>query len=184
MFPNSGIKAKVFIRKIGFILCVIILNRVESSYTFLLCFRNEGNEEEGQPGMAWPPAKGRSAVSRPTTRGGRPQGQQPTRGDHPQGQQLPAGTTSCGQAPYKGRPLQQLANRKATCGQKHGPLPAANPGAAPTKAPLAGTAPAVGAAASGQVQRHRLRRAVTVAAVQMGARGLGYPFRKRMILPL
>ncbi|RRT36701.1 hypothetical protein B296_00039613 [Ensete ventricosum] len=43
-FPNSSIKAKVFMRKIGFKLCVMRLNRVESFYAFLLhfcCKRNK-----------------------------------------------------------------------------------------------------------------------------------------------
>ncbi|RWV77508.1 hypothetical protein GW17_00061650 [Ensete ventricosum] len=47
-----------------------------------------------------PPTRGRPAAARPPARGGRPQGQQPIRGG---------------------------ANREATCGQKHCPLPAASP---------------------------------------------------------
>ncbi|RWW02029.1 hypothetical protein GW17_00034899 [Ensete ventricosum] len=49
-FSNSGIRAKVFIRKIGFKLRVMRLNRVESFYTFLLYFHSKGSEEEGRPG--------------------------------------------------------------------------------------------------------------------------------------
>ncbi|RWV88416.1 hypothetical protein GW17_00049494 [Ensete ventricosum] len=53
-FPNSGIKAKVYMRKISFKLCVIRLNRVESFYAFLLRFRSEDSEEEGRPATASP----------------------------------------------------------------------------------------------------------------------------------
>ncbi|RZR93415.1 hypothetical protein BHM03_00021922 [Ensete ventricosum] len=56
-FPNSGIKAKVFIRKIGFKLHVTRLNHIELFYGFLLHFHNEGYEE-----------RGRSAMARPSTR--------------------------------------------------------------------------------------------------------------------
>ncbi|RZS28683.1 hypothetical protein BHM03_00062317 [Ensete ventricosum] len=100
-FPNSGIRAKDFVRKISFKPRVMRLNRVESFYAFLLHFHSEDNEEEGQQGMAQPLAKGRLAAARPPARGGHPQGQQPS-----------AGTTDCGQTArggcpwraYKGRP--------------------------------------------------------------------------------
>ncbi|RRT66639.1 hypothetical protein B296_00031248 [Ensete ventricosum] len=55
-FPNSGIRAKVFVRKIDFKLRVMRLYRVESFYAFLLRFRSEGSEEEGLPPMASPHA--------------------------------------------------------------------------------------------------------------------------------
>ncbi|RWV84941.1 hypothetical protein GW17_00053308 [Ensete ventricosum] len=55
-FPNSGIRAKVFIRKIGFKLRVMRLNRVESFYVLLLHFRSKGSEERGWPVTARPPA--------------------------------------------------------------------------------------------------------------------------------
>ncbi|RWV77436.1 hypothetical protein GW17_00061734 [Ensete ventricosum] len=61
-FPNSGIRAKVFVRKIGFKLRVIRLYRVESFYAFFLRFRSEGSEEEGQLATANP-------YARPTTHG-------------------------------------------------------------------------------------------------------------------
>ncbi|RWW64055.1 hypothetical protein BHE74_00028731 [Ensete ventricosum] len=54
-FPNIGIRAKVFVRKIGFKLCVIRLNHVELFYTFLLRFHSEGSEE-GRPTRASPHA--------------------------------------------------------------------------------------------------------------------------------
>ncbi|RZS20431.1 hypothetical protein BHM03_00052945 [Ensete ventricosum] len=48
------------------------LNRVESFYMFLLRFRSEGNEEEGQQGMARPPTRGRPTTAKaPLQRGGR-----------------------------------------------------------------------------------------------------------------
>ncbi|RWW14688.1 hypothetical protein GW17_00021513 [Ensete ventricosum] len=53
-FPNSGIRAKVFVRKIGFKLYVMRLNRVESFYAFLLRFRSECREEEGRPATTSP----------------------------------------------------------------------------------------------------------------------------------
>ncbi|RWW44291.1 hypothetical protein BHE74_00049962 [Ensete ventricosum] len=52
-FPNSGIRAKVFMRKIGFKLRVMRLNRVKLFYTFFLRFRSE---EEGRPATASPHA--------------------------------------------------------------------------------------------------------------------------------
>ncbi|RWW41354.1 hypothetical protein BHE74_00053160 [Ensete ventricosum] len=56
-FPNSGIRANVFVRKIGFKLRVMRLYRVESFYAFLLRFRSEGNEEEGRPATTRPHAR-------------------------------------------------------------------------------------------------------------------------------
>ncbi|RWW35602.1 hypothetical protein BHE74_00059450 [Ensete ventricosum] len=56
MFPNSGIRSKVFVRKIGFKLRVMRLNRVESFYAFLLYFCSE-RSEEGRPTMTMPPAR-------------------------------------------------------------------------------------------------------------------------------
>ncbi|RRT31917.1 hypothetical protein B296_00056686 [Ensete ventricosum] len=55
-FPNTSIRAKIFVRKIGFKLRVIRLNRVESFYALLLHFHSEGSEEEGRPTTArpWP----------------------------------------------------------------------------------------------------------------------------------
>ncbi|RWW10047.1 hypothetical protein GW17_00026430 [Ensete ventricosum] len=55
-FPNNGIRAKVFMRKIGFERLVIRLNRVESFYAFLLHFRNEANEDKEQPATTNPNA--------------------------------------------------------------------------------------------------------------------------------
>ncbi|RZS00246.1 hypothetical protein BHM03_00029911 [Ensete ventricosum] len=66
-FPNSGIRAKVFVRKIGFKLRVMRLNRVESFYVFLLHFRSEGNEEEGRPTTA-SPMQDRQPTARPQLR--------------------------------------------------------------------------------------------------------------------
>ncbi|RZR73601.1 hypothetical protein BHM03_00026195 [Ensete ventricosum] len=53
-FLNSGIRAKVFVRKIDFKLRVMRLNRVESFYALLLRFCIKCSEE-GQP--AKPPAR-------------------------------------------------------------------------------------------------------------------------------
>ncbi|RZS22926.1 hypothetical protein BHM03_00055763 [Ensete ventricosum] len=105
-FPNSGIRAKIFVRKIGFKLRVMRLNRIESFYAFLLHFLSEGSPFKGQPGMATtnplagaasysqaPPARGRPAAARPPARGDRLQPRPPCRG-----------AAGCGQAPCKGRP--------------------------------------------------------------------------------
>ncbi|RZS29234.1 hypothetical protein BHM03_00062941 [Ensete ventricosum] len=135
------------------------LNHVESFYAFLLHFRSEGNEEEGQQGMARPLARGRATAKAPLQRGG-----------HPQGQQPPAGTTDCGQ-PARGYHLRP--GRKRRHARKRRPPAASSQGAVrlqgggpPTASPVA----CAGAA---------------VAAMQRGAkRGLGHPFEKRMILPL
>ncbi|RZR73220.1 hypothetical protein BHM03_00021591 [Ensete ventricosum] len=71
-FPNSGIRAKVFVGKIGFKLRVMRLHRVELFYTFLLRFHSEGNEERGWLATAKPSARGRSAVAKASCRGSRP----------------------------------------------------------------------------------------------------------------
>ncbi|RZS27845.1 hypothetical protein BHM03_00061373, partial [Ensete ventricosum] len=69
-FSNSGIRAKVFVRKIGFKLLVMILNRIESFYAFLLRFRSEGSKEEGRPATA-SPMQDRPWPRPPATRGDR-----------------------------------------------------------------------------------------------------------------
>ncbi|RWW07966.1 hypothetical protein GW17_00028621 [Ensete ventricosum] len=78
-FPNSGIRAKIFMRKIGFKLHVKRLNRVKSFYAFLLHFRSKRSECKGQPGMATssPPVGaaghlqgGRSAAAKASLQGG------------------------------------------------------------------------------------------------------------------
>ncbi|RWV81148.1 hypothetical protein GW17_00057461 [Ensete ventricosum] len=133
-YPNSGIRAKAFMRKIGFKLRVTRLNRVELFFAFWLYFHNEGNEEEGQQCMARPPARGRLTTAKAplqrcdrlqpgplqgtTTRRGssRPRARPPARG-HPQGQQPPAGSTACPRCALKGRLpgslLQGQRSRKA-----------------------------------------------------------------------
>ncbi|RRT59539.1 hypothetical protein B296_00021074 [Ensete ventricosum] len=70
-FSNSGIRAKVFMSKIGFKLHVIRSNRVESFYTFLLCFCSKRSEERGQPAMAKPSA-GVAGHGQAPYRGSRP----------------------------------------------------------------------------------------------------------------
>ncbi|RWV78967.1 hypothetical protein GW17_00059972 [Ensete ventricosum] len=154
-FPNSGIRAKVFVRMIGFKLRVMRLNRVESFNAFLLRFCNEGNKEEGQQGMARPPARGWSAVAKaPLQRGDR----------------LRLG------------PLQRAAANKGSSRPRARPTAASPQGAAARGAPARcdrqwparkGGRPLVGHLSSAKGSR-RLRR----------ARGLGHPFEKRMILPL
>ncbi|RWV95104.1 hypothetical protein GW17_00042301 [Ensete ventricosum] len=67
-FPNSGIRAKAFVRKIGFKLRVMRLNHVESFYAFLLraVARRGGDCEQKHRPRAQP-----LAARRPR-RGGRP----------------------------------------------------------------------------------------------------------------
>ncbi|RWW29870.1 hypothetical protein GW17_00005582 [Ensete ventricosum] len=55
-FPNNGIRAKIFVRKISFKLRVMRLNHVELFYAFLLHFLSEDSEEEGWPATASPHA--------------------------------------------------------------------------------------------------------------------------------
>ncbi|RWV82122.1 hypothetical protein GW17_00056408, partial [Ensete ventricosum] len=73
-FPNSGIRAKVFVRKIGFKLRVMRLNHVELFYAFLLHFRSEGSKEEGRPAIVSPhvgPATHGQAKAKAPQGGGR-----------------------------------------------------------------------------------------------------------------
>ncbi|RWV77067.1 hypothetical protein GW17_00062161 [Ensete ventricosum] len=68
-FPNSGIRDNVFVRKIGFKLRVMRLNRVESFYAFLLHFCSEGSKEEGRLATASPHVGPARPRPRPPTRG-------------------------------------------------------------------------------------------------------------------
>ncbi|RZR90589.1 hypothetical protein BHM03_00018504 [Ensete ventricosum] len=176
-FHNSGIRAKVFMRKIGFKLRVMRSNRAESFYAFLLHFCNESSVEEGWPATASPhagPATHGQAAAKAPNKGatGCDQGQ-PARevgaarrgSSRPQGRQPPAGTPACSMAPAMGcRP--RLA------------LP-----------PVGAAALTVGVAALWHGGCRQARAVVACARVatavaQMGQEGLGHPFEKRMILPL
>ncbi|RRT37032.1 hypothetical protein B296_00041019 [Ensete ventricosum] len=126
-FPNSGIRAKVFVQKIGFKLCVMILNRVELFYVLVAAIGSESRrclhaEVAGH-------------------------GQAPYRGGRP----WPSywqGAVGCGQASYKGRPPKGAAARKGRppagttgCGQPERgchPRPALPPAGAVT--PVIGVA--------------------------------------------
>ncbi|RWW17359.1 hypothetical protein GW17_00018709 [Ensete ventricosum] len=69
--------AKVFVRKIGFKLRVMRLNRVELFYAFLLHFCSEGNEEGLAVVAAKAPYKGADGQGQPPPpprRGGQPAG--------------------------------------------------------------------------------------------------------------
>ncbi|RRT41453.1 hypothetical protein B296_00026695 [Ensete ventricosum] len=70
-FPNTSIRAKVFVRKIGFKLREMRLNHVELFYVFLLHFRSESSKERGWPTMSRPSAKV-ADHGQATYRGGRP----------------------------------------------------------------------------------------------------------------
>ncbi|RZS14861.1 hypothetical protein BHM03_00046611 [Ensete ventricosum] len=95
-FLNSGIIAKVFVRKIGFKLRVMRLNRVESFNTFAV----RTTRRRGWPWLAArgsrlrprPPTRGRLAKANPPCRGGRLQPRPPCKGaaGHLQGAAAPA----------------------------------------------------------------------------------------------
>ncbi|RWW29851.1 hypothetical protein GW17_00005617 [Ensete ventricosum] len=108
-FPNSGIRAKVFIRKNYFKLRVMRLNHVESFYVFLLYFRTEGNEEEEQQGMARPPTRGRRLQPRPPSNGWSPAGAVARKG------QQPASTIGCGQPARGYRPINRAVASDQPC---------------------------------------------------------------------
>ncbi|RWV82224.1 hypothetical protein GW17_00056293 [Ensete ventricosum] len=116
-FPNSGIRAKVFVQKIGFKLRVMILNRVESFYAFLLRFCCEGSEE-GWPAMASHhagPATHSQATAKAPCNGGAGCGQgQPARetstarnDSSPQGRPTLL-TGAAARAAIRGQPYRQL----------------------------------------------------------------------------
>ncbi|RWW73771.1 hypothetical protein BHE74_00018313 [Ensete ventricosum] len=107
-FPTVVSEPMFFMRKIGFKLRVMRLNRVESFYAFLLHFCRERSEEE-RPAMVRPPA-GVASHGQATCRGGQPwsgylQGW-PAMAKSPVGAathgQAPTGATGCGQGPRKG----------------------------------------------------------------------------------
>ncbi|RRT42598.1 hypothetical protein B296_00019839, partial [Ensete ventricosum] len=88
------------------------LNRVESFYAFLLCFRSEGSPCKGQPGMATvsPLAGavdhlqgGGRLQPRPPCKGSADCGHAPARGDRLQPRPPCKGVAGCGKAPVKGR---------------------------------------------------------------------------------
>ncbi|RZR73018.1 hypothetical protein BHM03_00019171 [Ensete ventricosum] len=152
-FPNSGIRAKVFVRKISLKLCVMILNRVESFYVLLLCFHSKDNKERGWPATTRPSARVAGNGQAPC-RGGQPW---PTRmqGRSPTTLQLAAGMAGACRGDACGRRQHPWLGRR-------GWLPVARlQGAAPRPGlPPARAAPAHAC----DVQRRRLRRAAAVVA--------------------
>ncbi|RZS04124.1 hypothetical protein BHM03_00034407 [Ensete ventricosum] len=161
-FPNRGIRAKVFVRKIGFKLRVMRLNRVESFYAFLLCFRSEGSPCKGQSSMATASPLAGAADHR---QGGRPTAARPpVRGDHPQWQQ-PRGherlQPACKGLPPAARPQALAAHDATSRGSRPRPghrwrLLAARPQGA---TPRPGLLPARAAANKGSAHaRRRYRR--------------------------
>ncbi|RZS28750.1 hypothetical protein BHM03_00062387 [Ensete ventricosum] len=146
-FPNSGIRAKVFIRKIGFKLRVMRLNRVELFYALVAvidsesrrCLRGRGGHMPvvymqrwlatarppiGAVGHGLATCKGRPAAARPPAMGCRLQGQQPTRGGHPRARPVvasPQGPTGSGQPARGCRPLAgRLPVAKGSCRLRRG----------------------------------------------------------------
>ncbi|RWW05086.1 hypothetical protein GW17_00031660 [Ensete ventricosum] len=161
-FPNSGIRAKVFMRKIGFKLCVMRLYRVESFYVFLLYFHNKGSEEEGRPPAGAATRRGGTCWHgglRPDRKGG----SHLQRGAH-----KGAGCRAAWASRGRRRPA-----------RKRLPLMARSQGAA------AHVAPARGATTSDQPTRGcRLRRGSGGSDGVEGEEGLGHPLEKRKILRL
>ncbi|RWV77304.1 hypothetical protein GW17_00061884 [Ensete ventricosum] len=114
-FPNSCIRAKVFVRKIGFKLRVMRLNHEESFYAFLLRFHNEDSEERGpatvspHAGLA---AHGQAAAKAPCKEAtGCGQGQPTRGGNQPQGQQ-PVGVAPVGRSAARRHNRLQRGTRK------------------------------------------------------------------------
>ncbi|RZR88241.1 hypothetical protein BHM03_00015783 [Ensete ventricosum] len=101
-FPNSGIRTKVFVRKINFKLHVMRLYRVESFYAFLLRFRSE----ERRPAMANPHAGPARPRPRPAHKGRSPVGAVPV-GMAVYGQPARAASTT---TPAKGQAAAWLAH--------------------------------------------------------------------------
>ncbi|RZS02951.1 hypothetical protein BHM03_00033050 [Ensete ventricosum] len=110
-FPNSCIKAKVFVQKIGFKLHVIRLNRVESFYALLLHFYNKRSEKTGQSTMARP-LTGAVGHGLATCKGA------PTARGHGRLQRADYGQ------PTRGDPNDSGAYRKGDCRQARQPPPA------------------------------------------------------------
>ncbi|RZR83061.1 hypothetical protein BHM03_00009609 [Ensete ventricosum] len=110
-FPNSGIGAKVFMRKIGFKLPMMRLYRVELFYAFLLYFRSEGSEEEGRPVTHSQASNARKGSSRPRAR---------SAAASPKGWQPPAGTAACSTAPAASPTTSGQGKRRRRIGGKRG----------------------------------------------------------------
>ncbi|RWW25164.1 hypothetical protein GW17_00010509 [Ensete ventricosum] len=120
-FPNSGIRAKVFMRKIGFKLRVMRLNHVESFYVFLLHFRSKHSEEEdGRPATTRPlaGAVGCGQVG-PLQRGDLLRLMPPARGRSAVAKAPCKGATGCGQGPmHRGRPAPASLQGRPAVGRR------------------------------------------------------------------
>ncbi|RWV97618.1 hypothetical protein GW17_00039581 [Ensete ventricosum] len=118
-FPNSGIRAKVFVQKIGFKLCVMRLNRVESFYAFLLRLWNKRSEERRQSAMARP-SVGMAGHGQASCRGERLWPRPPCKGEGSRSRARPLtprcsqGATASGQFTWGYRPRPRLPPAEAT----------------------------------------------------------------------
>ncbi|RZS19666.1 hypothetical protein BHM03_00052099 [Ensete ventricosum] len=143
-FPYSGIRAKVFVRKIGFKLCVMRLYRVKSFNALLLHFRSEGSEEEGRPATASPHAGtttyGQAAAKAPRISCSEEEGRPSTASSH-------AGTTTHGQAAAKARCKGRLAAARASTKER---LAVPTRGGSPQGRRQGAEAPPVSTAGCGQ----------------------------------
>ncbi|RWV82094.1 hypothetical protein GW17_00056435 [Ensete ventricosum] len=168
-FPNSGIRAMVFMRKIGFKLRV----------TRLIL-----NEEEGQQGLARPPSRGQPTAAKAPFKGAVDCGHTPCKGrllagaaatrGHSRLQPRPPckGAAGCGQAPCKGRPP---TGTTGCCQPTRGCRPRAGRNGRSPGLARKGLPPAASPVA--------YVRVVAATAQMSTKRGLGHPFEKRMILP-
>ncbi|RRT43813.1 hypothetical protein B296_00044442 [Ensete ventricosum] len=129
-FPNSGIRAKVFMKKIDFKLRMMILNRVESLYELLLHFRNKDTKKRGWPAMTRPSARVAGHSQAPT-------------GVANYGLATRKGAADCGQ----GQPAREAGGarkgRQTPTTYRRPPV-----GAAAYRVPPAGAKPAAGAVAT------------------------------------
>ncbi|RWW11657.1 hypothetical protein GW17_00024720 [Ensete ventricosum] len=133
-FPNSGIRVKVFVRKIGFNLRVMRFYRVES----FQCVRSKNNEEglvaRGSRLRPRPTARGQLATTNPPCRGGWLHLRPPCKGAayHPQGAAARRGISSPRAATLPAAcPQGAAANRGDDANRPLvGPLPAATRSAA------------------------------------------------------
>ncbi|RWV78750.1 hypothetical protein GW17_00060234 [Ensete ventricosum] len=137
-FPNGGIRAKVFVQKIGFKLRVMRLYHIGSFYAFLLHFYSESSEK-GRPATASPhvgPAThGQAAAKAPLPA--------PARGRPTMARASPQGATLAGTAGYSH--WQRGASKGAGC---RAPARGCRPW--PALPPVGATAPTAGVAAASQ----------------------------------
>ncbi|RWV87643.1 hypothetical protein GW17_00050341 [Ensete ventricosum] len=147
-FPNSGNRAMIFVRKIGFKLCVMRLNRVESFNAFTaITARRRGwpwLAARGNRLRPRPAARVRLATANPPCRGGRLLPRPPCKGaaGHLQGAAARRGNSSQGAA-TRGRSRLRPARKRLPMAHPQG-VAASRGGSASRRGgrPLVGRLPA------------------------------------------